>query len=96
MFELPLNYTSPEALRPTTGCHTGGGPETEFMSRKPRVTPRPPPAQERRRTEGLRMLARVIARHYLAHPELYPVPTVDGDGGNGGAGGTPVPKEVAE
>ena len=25
--------------------------------------------------EGLRVLARVIARHYLAHPELYPVPT---------------------
>ncbi len=25
--------------------------------------------------EGLRMLARVIARHYLAHPELYPGPT---------------------
>ena len=24
--------------------------------------------------EGLRALARVIARHYLAHPELYPAP----------------------
>ena len=22
--------------------------------------------------EGLRILARIIARHYLAHPELYP------------------------
>ena len=22
--------------------------------------------------EGLRVLARIIARHYLAHPELYP------------------------
>ena len=40
--------------------------------------------------EGLRALARVIARHYLAHPELYPDPTggIDGgiDGGTGGAG----------
>ena len=34
--------------------------------------------QERRRIEGLRILARIIARHYLAHPELYPSPTVDG------------------
>ena len=25
--------------------------------------------------DGLRALARVIARHYLAHPELYPAPT---------------------
>ena len=24
--------------------------------------------------EGLRILARIIARHYLAHPELYPSP----------------------
>ena len=36
--------------------------------------------------EGLRVLARVIARHYLAHPELYPVPTGGSDGGTGGAG----------
>ena len=41
--------------------------------------------QERRRIEGLRTLARIIARHYLAHPELHPspgedetAPTVDG------------------
>ena len=27
--------------------------------------------------DGLRILARIIARHYLAHPELYPSP---GDG----------------
>lgn len=27
--------------------------------------------------DGLRALARVIARHYLAHPELYPVPAGD-------------------
>ena len=30
--------------------------------------------QERQRTDGLRVLARIIARHYLARPELYPQP----------------------
>lgn len=53
-------------------------------------------SQERRRIEGLRILARIIARHYLAHPELYPDPKVpDGtsssmngcDLGNGKAAG---------
>ncbi len=43
------------------------------MSKKRRLTE----DQERQRTEGLRILARIIARHYLAHPELYPSP---GDG----------------
>ena len=33
--------------------------------------------QESRRIEGLRLLARIIARHYLAHPELYPDPGTD-------------------
>ncbi len=28
--------------------------------------------QERLRVQGLRILARLIARHYLAHPDLYP------------------------
>ena len=28
--------------------------------------------QDRRRIEGLRILARIIARHYLANPHLYP------------------------
>lgn len=28
--------------------------------------------QERMRLEGLRILARIIARHALAHPEKYP------------------------
>ena len=28
-------------------------------------------SQERRRIEGLRVLARIIARHYLANPHLY-------------------------
>ncbi len=27
--------------------------------------------QERQRQEGLRILARIIARHYLANPHLY-------------------------
>ena len=27
--------------------------------------------QERQRIEGLRILARIIARHYLANPHLY-------------------------
>ena len=37
------------------------------MSRKRRLTP----AQERRRIEGLRILASIIARHYLSNPHLY-------------------------
>ena len=28
--------------------------------------------QEQVRLKGLRILARIIARHYLAHPDLYP------------------------
>ncbi len=35
--------------------------------RKRRLTER----QERRRIEGLRILARIIARHYLTNPHLY-------------------------
>ena len=45
------------------------------MSNKRRLTR----TQERRRIEGLRILARIIARHYLAHPELYSSPGVDGE-----------------
>ncbi len=37
------------------------------MSRGRRLTG----VQERRRIEGLRILTRIIARHRLAHPELY-------------------------
>ncbi len=44
------------------------------MSNKRRLTR----TQERRRIEGLRTLARIISRHYLAHPELYPSPGSDG------------------
>ena len=38
--------------------------------------------QEERRRAGLRILARIIARHYLSHPERYPEP-----GGCGGCAG---------
>ena len=31
--------------------------------------------------DGLRVLARIIARHYLEHPDLYPQPVDAGDGG---------------
>ena len=59
--------------------------ETNRVSskRKRRLTER----QERRRIEGLRILARIIARHYLANPHLY---------GNGaaGAGAQSYPKEI--
>ena len=34
--------------------------------------------QEQLRLEGLRTLARIMARHYLAHPDLYP--SVPGEG----------------
>ena len=44
------------------------------MSRNKKLTR----SQERRRIDGLRLLARIIARHYLAHPELYPSPGPNG------------------
>ncbi len=44
--------------------------EPRVLSKKQRLTQ----SQERRRIEGLRILARIIARHYMAHPELYPDP----------------------
>ena len=37
------------------------------VSSKRKLTPK----QERQRIEGLRILARIIARHYLANPHLY-------------------------
>ena len=42
--------------------------------------------QEEGRTQGLRILARIIARHYLEHPKLYPVPRGDVDSEFGGVG----------
>ena len=53
------------------------------MNQKPRHTRE----QERQRREGLRLLARIIARHYLEHPDLehpdpYPQPVDSGGDGN--------------
>jgi len=42
--------------------------------------------QEDGRIQGLRLLARIIARHYLEHPKLYPAPSGDIDGGTEGVG----------
>jgi len=52
------------------------------LSKKRRFTSE----QEDGRIQGLRVLARIIARHYLEHPELYPAPAGDIDGGAVGAG----------
>ena len=38
--------------------------------------------QENARIQGLRLLARIIARHYLDHPELYPTPAGGGADGD--------------
>ena len=57
--------------------------------------------QEQRRRDGLRLLARVIARHYLTHPECYDK-TADADMRDvnvnrpNGAGGETAPKEKEE
>ena len=47
------------------------------MNQKRRLTGE----QEDGRIQGLRLLARIIARHYLEHPELYPAPTGHNNGG---------------
>ena len=44
--------------------------------------------QERRRIEGLRILARIIARHYLANPHLYPNGSTPANGQPTGDGKT--------
>ena len=52
-------------------------------SNKRRLTPE----QDRRRLEGLRVLARIIARHYLANPGVYangPAPANGLPAGDGG------------
>ena len=63
-------YTSP-ALPEATPSWQRRKPAREKQrvnsKRKRRLTDR----QERRRIEGLRILARIIARHYLANPHLY-------------------------
>ena len=44
--------------------------------------------QERRRIEGLRTLARIIARHYLANPHLYRSGSVSANGRTADGGGS--------
>ena len=61
------------------------------MSRKLKLTRN----QERQRIEGLRILARIIARHYLEHPELYPQP-VDAAEGRAEEGGKATGREGVE
>ncbi len=70
-------------------CHTimaapGPARETKRVSgkRKRKLTDR----HERKRMEGLRILARIIARHYLANPHLYPngATSANGRAPNGG------------
>ncbi len=69
-------YTPPPVSRPTPKGQSGCPPEIIALSKKRRFTR----DQERRRIEGLRVLARIIARHYLENPELYPQPVDAGDG----------------
>ena len=60
------------------------------MSRKRKLTR----DQECQRVEGLRILARIIARHYPAHPQLYPQP-VDAAEGRAEGGGKATRQEGA-
>lgn len=69
-------YTPPPISRPTPRGQSGCPPEIIALSKKRSLTR----DQERQRIEGLRVLARIIARHYLEHPELYPHPVDAGDG----------------
>ena len=69
-------YTPPPVSRPTPRGQSGRRPEIIALSKKRRITR----DQERQRIEGLRVLARIIARHYLEHPDLYPRPVEAGEG----------------
>ncbi len=57
------------------------------MSTNPKLTQE----QEEIRLSGLRILARIIARHYLSNPELYPAP--EGNDGPDDSRGTENSKE---
>ena len=66
------------------------------MSTKQRLTDE----QEQMRLDGLRMLARIIARHVLAHPERYGDGSmaerqVPADNGREVSGGEPARKDGA-
>ena len=58
------------------GGHQERGFERRIVNRKRRLTPK----QERQRIQGLRILARIIARHYLANPQLYRNGSAPADG----------------
>ncbi len=73
------------------GSQAGSQREKNPLSRKRKLTRN----QERQRIEGLRILARIIARHYLEHPELYPQP-VDAAEGRAEGGGKATGREGAE
>ena len=80
--------------RPPTGYPRRSGRTTSrenSLSKKRRLTE----DQERQRMDGLRILARIIARHYLAHPELYPQP-VDADAQGQAGDGETAQREAAE
>ena len=66
---LPAEYTPPAPSRLPPEVRPVSR-EKNPLSKKRRLTE----DQECQRMEGLRILARIIARHYLAHPELYPSP----------------------
>ena len=60
-------------------------------SNKRRLTPE----QDRRRIEGLRVLARIIARHYLANPGVYAKGSATVNGQAAGDGGERARQEDA-
>ena len=67
IFATQPKYTSQALPKATPSWQRRNPGETERVSSKRRLTAK----QERQRIEGLRILARIIARHYLANPHLY-------------------------
>ena len=67
-FDLSIHHRRPRGPPPRDAPNPRR--ETDRVSKKSKrkLTDR----QERRRIEGLRILARIIARLYLANPHLYP------------------------
>ena len=69
MFYHLAQYTTPGRTRASPSLRPDPKRETDRMNGrgKRKLTDE----QERQRKEGLRILARIIARHYLANPHLY-------------------------
>ncbi len=78
----PAEYTTPPFPGQPPKGRSGLRPETTSLGKKRMLTGE----QEEGRIQGLRILARIIARHYLEHPELYPAPRGDVDSEFGGVG----------